>query len=628
MRNFARRATSFALVSVAGSMASVLDAQSPAGAAGSMSATAVRSLCDQRATQDLDAVDLYHPRNFVRIFELTQHGDSVWVLKDTVGATGVRKVRDAVNAQVDINSRLVIGFDRNWLTANSECAEADIVITGEVTGSGGKRNIEIPGYSVVGEATKTASARMESIAEMIALLNEFRQNSDRLRLTLAALQSRAEQDADLPKALQDSLSAARSDSISLADKYFNAYQQAYVDTGGLKSTEKAVRALIADSARARVDANHRVMTQLLAEPAYREKVWPSYVNSARSEILEQRNIFAIPLALFTDSTRAPLLSALARALRREPAVLASKAQNISPHWLADLDTSDAKVKKTPTEKNNQILLSRDAETIDRIQNALVDLAAVGDTSRETSQKIAAIVTRNLKDTDVLVSQTGAQNGDEILLTISNGIDRPVLNRSLKVRIRVTEFGLVGHVVDSFLLIQRLGVSKSASASAVQAAQQSAASGGAATTVATPLPVNYTPAPGATLGWTYFQRRNTDNWDKFVRWIQPGFGINVSFPQFGSKVTSFSPSTSSTSGTGSTTSTPPTATVTTSSNNIDIATGLVLSFFNSAVILTYGNNLTSDSPRAYWGIGFSFVKLVQGVSQAGASGSKSATAASP
>ena len=579
-------------------------------------ARAQRTQCDSRATTESGDFDLYHPRNFIRIFELTQHGDSVWILNDTL-VNGARRIHDAVNAQVDINSRLVIGFARSWLAGNSECAEADIVITGEVTGSGGKRNIEIPGYSVVGEATKTASARMESIAEMLALLNEFRQNSDRLRQTLVGLLNNAERDAELPKELEDSLAVARSDSGTAARAYFDAYQRVYVDTTSVVA-EMTQRRSAAAAALVKVEAARSLVNRLLGDQTYRKQVWPLYVNNARTEILEQKNILAIPLALFSDSARATLLGALARALRREPAVLRSKAQNISPHWLADLDTSEALVRKDASQGRNLDLLSRDAQTIDRIQNALVDLAAVGDTSTETSQRIATIVTRNLKDTDVLVSQTGAQNGDEILLTISNGIDRPTLNRTLKVRIRVAQFGLVSHVVDSFLLVQRLGVSATANAQAVQGAQQTAMAGGTGSSVSTPLPVNFTPAAGATLGWTYFQRRNEGGWDRLVRWIQPGFGINVSFPQFGSKITTFTPST---------VNAPPTATVTVSSNNIDIAAGLVGSFFNGAVIVTYGNNLTTNSPRGYWGLGFSFVKLVKGVTQGNTNNSTSAPAGS-
>src|ERR1035437_5239210 len=70
-------------------------------------ARAQRTQCDSRATTESGDFDLYHPRNFIRIFELTQHGDSVWILNDTL-VNGARRIHDAVIGRLSSTADLCL----------------------------------------------------------------------------------------------------------------------------------------------------------------------------------------------------------------------------------------------------------------------------------------------------------------------------------------------------------------------------------------------------------------------------------------------------------------------------------------------------------------------------------------
>jgi hypothetical protein len=59
----------------------------------------------------------------------------------------------------------------------------------------------------------------------------------------------------------------------------------------------------------------------------------------------------------------------------------------------------------------------------------------------------------------------------------------------------------------------------------------------------------------------------------------------------------------------------------------VAVGPVLTLFDNAVQATLGWDLTAPKKQFYWGLGFSFISLVQKAANA-ASGPKASTAATP
>src|SRR5690606_37916219 len=140
-------------------------------------------------------------------------------------------------------------------------------------------------------------------------------------------------------------------------------------------------------------------------------------------------------------------------------------------------------------------------------------------------------------------------------------------------------------------------------------------------------VEFEPAPGASLTWTWRPRRQ-QGWKRgfadFFRFLRPGFGVNVSFPRFGiierEEVEQAGGE----------------VTVVTEDSGLDVAAGGVLTLFDNAVVLTIGTALTSrvepmtaeqtdslggedevDAEQGsnwYVGVGFSFVGLADKLSR--------------
>ncbi|WP_299526743.1 hypothetical protein [Winogradskyella sp.] len=95
------------------------------------------------------------------------------------------------------------------------------------------------------------------------------------------------------------------------------------------------------------------------------------------------------------------------------------------------------------------------------------------------------------------------------------------------------------------------------------------------------PSNFKGAPGVSLLLTY--RRDGGEKNSFINFIEPSIGINVSYLDFST------------------------------SDDVEIGTGLLVGFFNKKIFVTGGINLNqtgnSDESPMYWGVGFSFANLV-------------------
>ena len=95
------------------------------------------------------------------------------------------------------------------------------------------------------------------------------------------------------------------------------------------------------------------------------------------------------------------------------------------------------------------------------------------------------------------------------------------------------------------------------------------------------PSNFKPIAGASLLWTYYNDHRAEKWPgKFLRWLEPSFGINVSYVDF------------------------------LSSETFEVGAGPIVGLWQNRLFLTagYNFNVEGQSPF-YMGIGFSFFNVV-------------------
>lgn len=223
--------------------------------------------------------------------------------------------------------------------------------------------------------------------------------------------------------------------------------------------------------------------------------------------------------------------------------------------------------------------------------------------------------QNVKDVDLLLRSTPANRGDDVLLRIYNFRNEPARVRSVDVRVGVREFGWVRNVTDSYMFFHREGLGhdyrvRIARDSVI--ADSIARTTGVAAQYSYALSMNFDPALGVTLGWTYYQRQEHRWFSLPLRWLQPGFGINVSFPRFATRTVTVSRA--NPEQTNSTLTRKPAET----RPQIGLSTGGVLSFFDGGIQGSYGYSLASGRKRAYWALGFSFFEVAKRIAQAAGS----------
>lgn len=105
-------------------------------------------------------------------------------------------------------------------------------------------------------------------------------------------------------------------------------------------------------------------------------------------------------------------------------------------------------------------------------------------------------------------------------------------------------------------------------------------------------VNFTPAAGVAYGPTFYSRPGRSPWSRLRSAFAPGVAVGVcmmNFPDYD----------------------PAAGVVSTPASQVQVGAGFVGSIFAGAVQFTYGWNLNVSSNRPYWGVGFSFVSLLQG-----------------
>jgi hypothetical protein len=172
---------------------------------------------------------------------------------------------------------------------------------------------------------------------------------------------------------------------------------------------------------------------------------------------------------------------------------------------------------------------------------------------------------SVPDADITLLGTEAATADSIDLRIININTQEVLHFILIPQ----SFGFHFKVSDTLMFVKRLGIGTKEKQAGIS-------------------DFNFGPAPGVAYGGTYFARKNA-----FMRFLQPGAGINVMFtkwdnPSFDVSTGQFVPGTKG--------------------SDIQTAMGGQLTLFGNVIQLGYGANLQVDQKRAYFGVGVSFVNL--------------------
>lgn len=599
-----------------------------------------------------DSVDLPNPKYLVSLTELA---DKPHRIVEFSGHPAANQPTERVHYEIDKDSKLSITFNRPLFLKND--AEADLMIRGRVISGSSEHAIEIPGYSLIGEKTQVSSAHIHSPSEFRTIIYQFQETACQLRSDLDALRRLTESltsKADSLRALEDTLRNRQAVAADADDAIGKAMAQVERLQDSTQVLQTRLDSLLAgkreDSARVRGDsstlADYLVITQNKLESAQNQldtadetysrqqmevsRTWQrlqdlrqesevaqqllsGYVPSARRHLMLQWPFLDEALTSLVNPADSTFLRVLGSHTRRMPRGIAREVDLIRQYYSQLTNNSGV------SPDSSQLVVWRDA--IENIYTIMSRLAAHTSPRDLNSDAIRSDLVGSLKDTDFLVSSTGAKPGDRIVLTITNNTEQGGLPRTLQVTLPVTQYGLIQNLSDAFLLVNRLGVNARENRAVLTNARSLALSAASDTSnaktytqeVDQPNEIRYEPTPSFTYGWVYNNRPchgicgPLEKLGNLVHWLQPGFGLNVAFPRFENTVIRVvgDPNTKKVS-----------EDTVVYKRNVNLAIGGVATFFKNAVVVGYGRSITSDSPhRNYFGIGFSFVQVVEGVLKA-------------
>ncbi len=561
-------------------------------------------------------LDQKHPERFVTITEETSAHHAYCLYLPDGNTRDLCKLDHSANnpaAEVDRRSRIHIYFDRQRLL-NDRFANSDITVRAVLSKPDGSQPpVEVPGYSVVGEQARVAPVRLRlgrevltGIAELsIHVVTPMKARLDSIaRLTAVYQANIPPAEAPALRMLQARVGVLTDSSRRLAamiEDSLRSYSQlgdALMALGASTDTSQGLKA-IRGVTQAMADQLHEVSRlreiAVRAADSLAKAVEMAQTEKARAEtrrvialawrrtVLDARPLLEHELTDITSDT--VVFNAVVRRQFRDPGALQVRVRAILEDYLVELDA-------TAGEDDNAVAtIELDVQRIVANLEDLRSIATVliGPGRTEFENDVVQTLLSQLKDTDILVPEIGAEPGDILKIIVSSGAGPQELPRELQVRLIVREFGLVHHISDSFLFLNR---------------GRSVPGYVAGTTDTVAAAYNYIPTAGVTFGWTLEHRRNWGGnfFSTLVRWFHPGLGFNVSFPRFSNQVRQ-----PATGGAG--------AVLTTddgSSDRFDLAVGGVATLFNGALQFTYGRDLTADRDRSYWGIGFSFIRTLSEV----------------
>ena len=218
--------------------------------------------------------------------------------------------------------------------------------------------------------------------------------------------------------------------------------------------------------------------------------------------------------------------------------------------------------------------------------------------KDPVEEFARQLIYNLRDGEIPLLAQGIREGSTVTVTVSNAIDGTEVPRAMRLQFLVRRFGInpAPTIRDSFLFLNRWDVQEGARpAAGVDSAADPV------NDARTPLPARGLPTAGTSVVWSIYPR-GSNVLARAARIFEPGLGINISFPQFGTTVTSVTEVADGTSGR--------VVTSTVSDQSIGLGVGVLALLGDGLFQVTVGYNVSVREHPWYWGFGFSFVKIGQ------------------
>jgi hypothetical protein len=629
----------------------------------------VHTLSNSARADSARWIDQVHPKYFVRIEEVTRSGRRIPIagVLDSVGRA--RESIERVHHEVDRFSKIEVQFDREWVATHGSGHDVQIMVTGRVEGES-KRNIEVRNYALVGQQSTPTPVRLRSGQEVESLMAGLTASWDHLSSEIAEIRRLSVAAADQNIRTAEAALAAQEQARRLAERHLAEARSVLeredsiresleirrreiwerlhvVGVEGQQRLEQEHDRIAADIAarpsretlradfdtrrealrrtEENIESAQRTLDGLTLGPAHRADA-RQFVPRRRASVLERRAILEAPLRALTADDNRVLVDLVAASGSANAEQLVGLAQQVLDQWLPELERSHLTASDDPAR------LDRDFLVLESITHNLAQIGSVLRKGGGNSTHIARQLASYLKDTDLMVSETGAQQNESLILMVTNGVDRTDVRRDLEVRLRVRALGWVQSISDSFLLINRRGLHPRTNERRLEQARETileAHRGGtvlarADTVLEMNVPVTYDPIPSFNLGWTYNTRYCTSHdagwfnspagcWlQNAVRWIQPSVNLNVALARFGSQTVTLRRVLSA----DAPTATPEIIETTTDHRRgLDAGVGTTVGVFDNAVVFGYGRHLTALNHRGYWSLGFSFVRIVEGVVQA-------------
>lgn len=531
----------------------------------------IGSRCGVEAA-DSSVIDFSHPKYFTNVTEVTSGGERIPVF--VAMSKDVAAPRRATRA-VDRTSLLEVTFDRKWILEHA--VEGDIRINGRLN----DKPIEIPGYSLVGQQERTGSVRLRSATDLFALLCNLGRGTTSMGESLAHVEQEI-RDAEnhalkQSDALEEVITSIRRHESSLA----SVEQRLSLNAGDstLAHHADSLRALVAEERR---------------DEEYLTSVVGAYSGHVLPDLSSSLDRLKLALVHVSDPENRAFISIVGRRTGRNGSDITATATQLRTVWIDSL----ARLIRSP-DKGSTGYLTEAREAVETVRGSLRELDNV---ARDyflamSAQKVRGepALLRDLKDTEVLLTRVGAEPRHRMVLSVSTGHDTTRLTRDLNLDMRVARLGWTYDVVDSFQFLRRLSASYERSPANVSRAEATLQPG-RDTVIEVPVGVNYDLTPGASLIWTHYDRGR-------LHWLQPSFGLNISFPKFQTKTYTLSRPAGEAGQ-------PVSRKEETTGNSFDLAVGGLVAVFDGAVGVTVGRNLMVQDKPWYWGLNLSFLRLAK------------------
>ncbi len=509
---------------------------------------------------------LNHPRNFVSLYEYTHKGKIDTIFSATKFRS--RSFDISVNYEIDIRSKVVIEFDRDWIYENQDNLDINVSVRAELS----ETPLTVPGYSRIGESDRLARFSRQSLGLLVDLLE--------LNKELEELMKNIGYKKEKTKTISGENYTRLSDTTDASSLFDKEYLK-FIENPDTQKFQSIVKLS---------DERNRQLHKFLVS-------WPVVGHTLELVQKEEFGWFLPILATMTQN---------------HPEIILNSASTISNDYINRLKVIDNDIQKMNAD---ELLVYNEESSAKKIASKLreyyfeQDLVAQSiwashryllqerknwiylDESRSTGKELVDEIGEQtlglLKDTEIILSRTPVKINDSIDIDIINGGGNTDAQQVFPIRIAAKRFGFKNSITESYLFFKRMHVDDVGFGADSLDPE-----------IVRPKPVNFEPYLGISMIWTYYPRSKG-----LVRVLTPGFGFNVSFPRFGTNISeySFNPNNF--------------GEVTTSSDtDIGISAGIVVALFDGAIQFSRGyvlSNVDKDH-RDYWSIGFSFVKAAKGI----------------